>query len=230
MILYDLAGADPRVRLSPYCWRTRLALAHKGLDFETRLWRLTDKEAIAFSGQGLVPVLVDGDRVVSDSWQIACHLEDRYPDRPSLFGGVQGRAHALFVNQWYEHAVRAFLPRMIVLAALAVVDERDREYFRASREARFGHRPLEEVVIPPEQGQALLGPALAPARDVLQRQPWLGGVGPSYADHILFGGFQQARILGIELLAADDETMRAWRERMLDAYGGAARQAFIAPV
>jgi hypothetical protein len=32
------------------------------------------------------------------------------------------------------------------------------------------------------------------------------------------------------LLAADDETMRAWRERMLDAYGGAARQAFIAPV
>jgi hypothetical protein len=33
--LYDLAGADPDLRFSPYCWRTRLALAHKGLEVET---------------------------------------------------------------------------------------------------------------------------------------------------------------------------------------------------
>jgi hypothetical protein len=28
--LYDLAGAELDQRFSPYCWRTRMALAHKG--------------------------------------------------------------------------------------------------------------------------------------------------------------------------------------------------------
>ena len=57
--LYDLAGEDPSVRFSPYCWRTRLALAHKGLDVETIPWRFTDKEMIAFSDQELVPVIIE---------------------------------------------------------------------------------------------------------------------------------------------------------------------------
>ena len=33
--LYDLAGADEHRRFSPYCWRTKMALAHKGLAFTT---------------------------------------------------------------------------------------------------------------------------------------------------------------------------------------------------
>jgi glutathione S-transferase len=58
--LYDLAGAEPERRFSPYCWRTKMALAHKGLPFDTIPWRFADKDVIAFSGQGRVPVLVDG--------------------------------------------------------------------------------------------------------------------------------------------------------------------------
>src|SRR5271155_1483608 len=90
--LYDLAGAEPDRRFSPYCWRTRLALAHKALSVETIPWRFTDKAAIAPSGQGFVPVLVDGDRWVSDSLAIANYLEDTYPDRPPLFGGTAVRS------------------------------------------------------------------------------------------------------------------------------------------
>ena len=33
--LWDLAGADEARRFSPYCWRTKMALWHKGLAFET---------------------------------------------------------------------------------------------------------------------------------------------------------------------------------------------------
>ena len=62
--LYDLAGAELERRFSPYCWRTKLALMHKGLPFDTIPWRFTNKDVIAFSGQGRVPVLVDGDDVV----------------------------------------------------------------------------------------------------------------------------------------------------------------------
>lgn len=94
--LYDLAGAEPERRFSPYCWRIKLALMHKGLPFDTIPWRFTDKDAIAFSGQGRVPVLIDGDEVVSDSWTIATYLEDAYADRPSLFRGDGGaRSHGL---------------------------------------------------------------------------------------------------------------------------------------
>jgi glutathione S-transferase len=100
--LYDLAGADPNLRFSPYCWRACLALAHKGLEVETVPWRFTEKDVIAFSGQGLVPVLVDDETTVADSWAIATYLEERYPDCPSVFGGPGGMAPTRFVNAWAD--------------------------------------------------------------------------------------------------------------------------------
>ena len=92
MRLYDLAGTDPKLRFSPYCWRAKFALAHKGLPVETIPWRFSEKNIIAFSGSERVPVLLDGDKTIPDSWAIACYLENAYPDRPSLFGGAAGRA------------------------------------------------------------------------------------------------------------------------------------------
>ena len=61
-------------RFSPYCWRTKLALKHKGLPFDTIPWRFNEKNAIAFSRQDRVPVLRDCDLVVSDSWTIAIYI------------------------------------------------------------------------------------------------------------------------------------------------------------
>ena len=54
------------------------------------------------SGQDLVPIIEHDGRVVHDSWSIACHLEDRFPDRPSLFGGAAGRGAARLVNIWSD--------------------------------------------------------------------------------------------------------------------------------
>src|SRR4029079_10376464 len=79
IVMHDLAGADPARRFSPYCWRAKLALAHKGLTVETIPWRFTETDALAFSGQARVPVIRDGHRVVFDSWSIAEYLEDTYP-------------------------------------------------------------------------------------------------------------------------------------------------------
>ncbi|MBV9522388.1 MAG: glutathione S-transferase N-terminal domain-containing protein, partial [Alphaproteobacteria bacterium] len=84
MTMYDLAGAESDRRFSPFCWRTRMALAHKGLEVEARPWRFTDKDALAFSGQGKVPVLVDGDKTIVDSGTIAEYLDTAYPQRPAL--------------------------------------------------------------------------------------------------------------------------------------------------
>src|SRR3990172_8608603 len=76
--LYDLAAAEDDRRFSPYCWRVKMALAHKGLAFETLAWRFTEKEALAFSGSSTVPVIVDGSRHVADSWTIANYLDEAY--------------------------------------------------------------------------------------------------------------------------------------------------------
>jgi hypothetical protein len=46
--LFELGAANGR-RYSQFSWRTRMALAHKGLDFETVPVRVSDKAAIAFS-------------------------------------------------------------------------------------------------------------------------------------------------------------------------------------
>ena len=47
--LYDLAGADPDLRFSPYCWRVKMAIAHKGLPCETIPWRFSDKPRISIT-------------------------------------------------------------------------------------------------------------------------------------------------------------------------------------
>ena len=86
---------------------------HMGLAFDTIPWRFTDKDAIAFSGQGRVPVLIDGDQIVFDSWTIANYLEDTYPDRPSLFGDEGGRAVIRFVSAWADVTLVGGILRLI---------------------------------------------------------------------------------------------------------------------
>jgi glutathione S-transferase len=223
--LYDLAGADPERRFSPYCWRTKLALAHKGLnDVETIPWRFTEKVAIAFSGQGLVPVLVDGDRTVFDSWTIANYLEDAYPDRPSLFAGAGGRAVSLLVNNWSNAVLTGAVARVVLMDIFERIHEKDRAYFRASREKRFG-KTLEEVAADVEGNVKALQTALQPVRLTLKTQPYLGGEAPLYADYIVFGHLQWARCISPIVTLADDDPVAAWRDRILDAFGGFARRA-----
>jgi len=222
--LYDLAGAEPERRFSPYCWRTKLALAHKGLAVETIPWRFTDKDVIAFSGQGRVPVLVDGDRVVSDSWAIATYLEETYVDRPSLFGGSAGKALARFVNSWADNVVAPGIARLVLMDIYAHLHEKDRAYFRETRENRFGTK-LEAVSADRDTRVVAFRQSLEPMRLMLGAQPFFGGETPNYADYIVFGCFQWSRCISeFQLLAADDP-VAAWRARLLEAFDGLARDA-----
>ncbi|MGH6967654.1 MAG: glutathione S-transferase family protein [Stellaceae bacterium] len=222
--LYDLAGADDNRRFSPYCWRIKLALAHKRLPVETIPWRFTEKDRIAASGQGRVPVLVDGDKWIADSWTIACYLEDAYPDRPSLFGGGAGRALSRFYVGWADGVLQPAMVRLIVRDILDHVHPKDRAYFRQSREERFG-KPLEEVVADREKNLPAFRALLTPLRVALKDQPFLGGASPLQADYIVFGSFQWARAISAFELLAKVDVVHVWRERILDLYDGLARKA-----
>jgi glutathione S-transferase len=221
--MYDLAGIEPDRRFSPFCWRARMALAHKGLAVETVPWHFTEKDKLPAPNDGRVPVIVDGGTVVHDSSAIADYLEANYPERSSLFGGEAGRGLARFVQNWTETVLQAGLIRLVVLDIYRHIDPADQAYFRASREPRFG-ATLEEVVKDREARLPAFRASLDPLRRTVERQDFLAGNAPSYADYIVFGTFQWARsISDFELLAADDP-VRAWRGRMLDLHGGLARQ------
>jgi len=224
MKLYDLAGAQDDLRFSPNCWRIKMALEHKGIVAETVPWRFVEKDVIAFSGQKAVPVLVDGNRIVSDSWEIAKYLESTYSDRPSLFGGPAGEGLALFVKFWCEQTLNRIVIRIILPGLFACLHDKDKAYFRESREARFG-TTLERYALPADEGVSLLFNALSPMRSCLERQPYLAGARPNFADYIVFGTFQWARSVSpVALLKAGDPVFE-WRERLLDAFKGLARKA-----
>lgn len=221
--LYDLAGADPDRRFSPYCWRTRLALAHKGLAVETIPWRFTEKAEIAASGQGLVPVLVDGDRWVSDSWIIANYLEDTYPDDPSLFGGAVGRGLTRFYSTFADGLVAAIFP-FIALDILERIAAEDRHYFRTSREKRVG-MTLEAFTAGRETKLPVFRASLMPLRRTLTAQPFIAGDGPLYADYAVFGPLQWARCISPFELLEKDDPVRLWRDRLLNRFGGLASRS-----
>ena len=223
--MYDLAGADPARRFSPYCWRTHLALKHKQLDFEAIPWRFTDSDVIApyYTGgaAALVPVLLDDETAVCDSWAIAEYLEEAYPGQPSLFDGEAGKRHARFHKHWNESQLHLAITRMIVLDIHKHLHEKDQAYFRSSREKRLG-KPLEQVVADRENGRIEFTKLLTPLRNTVKEQPFLSGESPAYGDYVAFGTFQWARATSkFDLLAADDPVWH-WRERMLGLFDGYA--------
>ena len=219
--LYDLAGAEPDRRFSPYCWRTRMALAHKQLAHETIPWRFTEKGAIASSAQKLVPVLVDGDRWIADSWIIANHLEDTYPGNPSLFGDSGARALTRHYSNIADGLVGAIFP-FVALDILDHIAEPDRAYFRESREKRLG-MPLETFVADREKKLPALQASLMPMRNTLKAQPFFGGDRTFYADYALFGPFQWAPCISPFALLEKDDPVRLWRDRLLDRFDGLGR-------
>ncbi|MBL6946234.1 MAG: glutathione S-transferase N-terminal domain-containing protein [Rhodospirillales bacterium] len=220
MKLYELAGAEDR-RFSPYCWRTRFALAIKGLDAERVPMSFTQKDKIEFSGQGRVPVLVDRDTCVFDSWNIALYLERAYPDRPSLFGDASGIPVCRFLNMWADRVVNRGIFPLIIQDIFERIAPADRDYFRQSREKTWGDT-IENVQKNRNRRVLRFRESLDPLRATLNEHPFVSGEAAGYADCIVFGGFQWARIMSDFKLLEIDDPVYAWRDRMMKGFGGLA--------
>jgi len=226
MKLYELAGRDDAVRFSPYCWRIRMALAHKGLWAETIGWHFGEPGLP--NGYKQVPVLVDDGEAIGDSTAIALHLEDSYQNGPSLFGGEVGLAHARFIVAWVDNVLQPALLPLVAPAVLKQVKSSAEAQFRAAREKRLG-MSIEAAAQEQEMHLPAAQAALVPLRAALAGADFLGGDEPTYADYAVFGAFQWARCAGGPEMLAEDDPVYAWRERMLDLFDGLAREAETAP-
>ncbi|KQT50788.1 beta-aryl ether-cleaving protein [Aureimonas sp. Leaf454] len=223
MILYELVGADPSRPFSPHCWKARMALRHKGFEIETRPVPFTQVPLVENGFSKIVPVLRDGGTLVADSFAIAEHLEDAYPDRPTLFAGEGGRRLSRFVESWCQTALHPFIVSTAVLDLHDGLDGTDQAYFRQSREARLG-TTLEAVPVGREARlPAFHAETLKPLNFLLGRSPFLGGESPLFADYIVFGAFQWARISSPFAILPASAAVADWFERCLDLHGGDGR-------
>ena len=92
-----------RIPFSTNVERVALALAHKGIEVEYVEIDPDDRaEVVRVSGQELVPVLVDGDRVVADSQAILEHLEERFPEQPLYPADAARRAELRLFVDWFN--------------------------------------------------------------------------------------------------------------------------------
>ena len=203
-----------------------MALAHKGLDVECIPWRFTEKDKIKFSGQERVPVLMDGNNTVADSWEIANYLENAYPDSPSL---KLNNGEVLFIKFWAETVLHPEMLQMLVLDIHDNLRPEDQSYFRESREKLLG-KSLEEVVAYRQDRLPRLQKLLTPLRSTLSKQEYLSGETPGFSDYIVFGAFQWARCISDFSLLNADDIIYSWREKILKMHDGLALSSVGYPV
>lgn len=227
--LFELVLANGR-SASPYVWRIRYALAHKGLAYDSVPVGFTDIPNIAGGRFKTVPIIEHGATMLAESWDIAAYLDATFPASPVFSGQAEIAMVRLFESWMLTEVVR----RMVSIYLLDVHNAarpEDRAYFRHSREARFPGKRLEDVVAGREQRLPELREAFAPMRAHLQKSEFLGGSSPNYADYIALGLFQWiGSVATVPPLARDDEALRRWLEQGFPMYNGLGRDPAMRPL
>lgn len=226
--IYELCGADERVLFSPHCWKTRLSLAHKGLDYKTIP---TPFSAVATTENGdgrKVPVIRDGETVVEESFEIAKYLDRQYPDAPALIGNGPGVPMTQMIINWSQTQVHPTVVKMSLMEIFNGLAPADKDHFRASREKMFG-KTLEEFQAQFDIGDfSGLNGALLPLELTLRKQNYIGGEVPLFTDYVVFGPLQWLRVVkGLDTLPLEGK-VADWFASLLDMYDGMGRDTKLA--
>lgn len=171
-----------RMAVSGHCHRVELMLSLLGLPYtlaEVNLLQGEHQRAehLALNALGQVPVIVDGDVVLSDSTAILVYLVQRYaPGSAWIPQDPVGQAR---MQRWFSMAAGLLSPGVA-----------------APRFAAITGRPVSEAA------QAIGQRLLAFMEGELQGRAWLlGGDGPTLADIAMVSYVSQAPIGGLPLAA-----------------------------
>lgn len=206
--LYEVFN-DQGVSMSPFVWRARCALLYKGLVYESVPMGFADPR----EGFESFPTLRHDGELICGSWDIAEYLEERFIDRPRVFGNEQGKTLATFINHWVDNQLMPVVFRSIVVDIHDSARASDREFFRARKEQVLGDTLENSQQRQRAKGNRLTG-LLEPARRLFGGEDFFGGNGPLYPDFCLFGMFQWARIASDYTLLEEDDPVRDWLGRM----------------
>lgn len=222
IMLYAVQGENEHL-FSPFAWRAFMAIAHKEKRIVCRGIALTDIPKLSGGSWKTVPTIVDNERIVTESHDIADYLEGTYADRPSLFDSAAGRDYAAFVQAWTNTVLHPQIARFVLHDMHAILKPEDRDYFWSSRSERFG-MALDKLCAERESRLQEFRKCLGPMRQVLAQRPFLGGHTPLYVDYIVFGALQWARSASPFALLEPNDRVLTWFDRCLDLHGGLARK------
>jgi glutathione S-transferase len=177
--------------------KVRLCLAEKGLEYEGRLLNLRRFEQLspaflALNPDGMVPVLVEGDLVLTESTVINDYLEDRFPAPRLRPADPAGRARVALWNRLVDEvaspAIKApsFALNMVPAMAgtdMAALEETlarmpDQAVAGRWRRAAQGGLTAEELAY----AHGRLHRVLARMEAALARHAWLAGPEYTLAD------------------------------------------------
>ncbi len=216
-ILYDLAGANEKLRFSPYCFRVKLAMQLKRLEYQTEVVRMTEKDKIEFSGQGLLPVLRDGELVIADSWKILQHLDTHYPQYFDL--QITTQPLQQFIRHWCDKSLHPALFKITAPFVHANLAVKDQGYFRETREKRI-NKSLEALASEREIHLLNLNLVVEPLRQTLSTQKYLAGDHtPGLADLLVLSAFLWPEALLPFALFEDIDAIQIWRQRVKQEWG-----------
>ena len=214
LYLYDMSNSAG-VSASPYGYRIHEALHLLSLPYETELLSLSQVVQKFSKTHKTVPVLVDGNREIGDSWVIATHLAENHDLDNLLFGGAQGYPLTCFITRWVDASIMGAVNRILVKDLHDSLHQADRASYRDKQETRYG-QSLEALHLTRGDGLTDFQVNLYPARQAIKENPYLGGGSPTYADFTLHSVFRWSRLTSeFELLRADDR-LHGWIRRMDD--------------
>lgn len=185
--MYDLCGAGD-LRFSPYCARVRMAFALKGIEYETVPVAFTEIASIGAGTFKAVPVIEHDGKFIQDSQAIAAYLDETFPAHPVLPKDFGGRQAIRFIEGTMVGVLQLQAMPLVAKDIHDRVQEKDKAYFRESREKRLGRR-LDDLADGRETRFAEYRRNFHPLRQVLAQGKWFGGDEPNFADAIVFGTF-----------------------------------------
>ncbi len=218
ILLYDLVGKDKSRPFSPHCWKTKMTLAHLGLEFETVPTAFTQIPTIENGSFSKLPTIRDRGDCMQDSFEIARHYAAGTP----LMGGKDGEALIRFCEAWSQTQLHTWLGGWLMLDIHNMLEPKDQQFFRASREKMFG-KSLEEIVADREKTIPELVRRLLPMKLALKHNNFIGGEVPDFADYIVFGAFQWLRVVAGTQMIPADHPVTDWLNRCLDLHNGLGR-------
>ncbi|RFU74488.1 hypothetical protein TARUN_7759 [Trichoderma arundinaceum] len=223
IVLYDLACIKD-VCFSPVVWRIRLLLNYKQIPYRTVFLEMPDIEPTlrefptrvygdaidtkTYSGlpphdpatgnirKYTVPAIhhVPTNKYIMDSLPIAQFLEATYPDPPVPLTSELGDDIVLKSRSLVGPIIyKSLTPREV-----NILSPRSGEYFRRTREDRFGRR-LEDLLENEEERWNGVDADRRTIGDLIRTNsaegPFILGARPSYADFFIAGSLQSARVI-----------------------------------
>ncbi|CAO3638070.1 unnamed protein product [Cunninghamella blakesleeana] len=221
--LYDLTLDTENELWSPNTLKTRIALNFKGLPYDTHWLTFfqvheTIPEITNNGKRPTVPVIVDGEKIVQDSWEIAKYLDEAYPNTPKLFHDDEGANFLLY--QYLNHNLLTNIFKLCILKIhRKCPDQATRDWFREDRERLF-KVTLEEFAGPEVDNIKAIKDGLKIINITLKTYSYLNGNKAGFADVTLAAYFQNLRAIrpdifeSVLLDAYPDQAIRNWWNRV----------------